>query len=352
MNEAPERDAVLIIDDESVNRELLKAQLEIAGVKTLEATGGVEGLSIIERVGGELGAVLLDLHMPKMNGFEVLRRARVANLRGHLPVIVVTAADDRQSRRRAAAMGADDFLAKPVDQIELVAKIRNAIRLRRLFRRMIGIQSVLDGLAIAIEARDSYTEDHTLRVAAYANCLGEALELPLEVQLQLLEGALIHDVGKVGVPDAILLKEGRLTAEEYEIMQQHVVIGARICEAIGVDAVVTQVVRHHHERFDGKGYPDALSGRRIPIVGRIAAVADAFDAMTSTRPYRTALDWDAALRELQEGSGTQWDPEVVDALLTLLARNEHLVQAVRSGGTRLKQLLVLRRERMGSRLDL
>ncbi len=352
MSSAPERNAVLIIDDEEVNRELLRTQLEIAGVQTLEATGGVEGVSIIERLGGELGAVLLDLHMPTMNGFEVLRRARASNQRGHLPIIVVTAASDRDSRRRAAALGADEFLTKPVDQVELVAKIRNAIRWRRLYRRMIGIQGVLDGLAVAIEARDRYTEDHTLRVAALALGLAEALDVPTEFRMQLLEGALVHDVGKVGVPDAILLKEGRLTGEEYAIMQRHVAIGAQICAAIGVDEVMAQVVRHHHERFDGKGYPAGLAGERIPLVGRIAAVADAFDAMTSNRPYRSAMTWEAAVSELREGRGSQWDPAIVDVFLDVLGTNAHLVEAVRMGGSRLQQLLALRRGEMASRLDI
>ncbi len=346
------RDAVLIIDDEAVNRELLKAQLEAAGVKTLEAPSGLEGISIIEQLGGELGAVLLDLHMPRMNGFEVLRRVRAGNDRRHLPIIVVTAATDRDSRRLAAGMGADEFLAKPVDQVELVAKVRNAIKLRRLLRRSISVQSVLDGLAVAIEARDRYTEDHTLRVAAYSLGLAEALDLPLDVRLPLFEGALLHDVGKVAVPDSILLKEGRLSEEEFHIMQRHVAVGADICAAMGVEAIVTQVVRHHHERFDGDGYPGRLTGVQIPLVGRIAAVADAFDAMTSNRPYRTALSWDAATSELKEGRGGQWDPTVVDAFLDVLSLNHHLMEAARMGGTRLKQMLALRRDHLASDLDI
>ncbi len=351
MVDLPERDAVLIIDDEAVNRELLRAQLENAGVRTLEASGGFEGTVIIEQFGGELGAVLLDLHMPKINGFEVLRRARAADLPGHLPIIVVTAAGDRDSRRRAAAMGADEFLTKPVDQVELVAKIRNAIRWRKLFRRMINVQGVLDGLAVAIEARDHYTEDHTLRVAMYALALTEALDLPLDTRLQVLEGALVHDVGKIGVPDAVLLKEGRLTAEEYELMKRHVVIGAQICEAMGVDTVSGHVVRHHHERFAGGGYPDGLAGDRIPLVGRIAAVADAFDAMTSNRPYRSALSWDAAIGELKAGRGDQWDPAIVDMFLNVVAVNAHVMEAAREGGSRLKHLLGLRREHLLLRLE-
>lgn len=352
MARPPERDAVLIIDDEAVNRELLRAQMEHAGVRTLEAPGGLEGTAIIEQFGGELGAVLLDLHMPRMNGFEVLRRARAADLPGHLPIIVVTAASDRDSRRRAAAVGADEFLTKPVDQVELVAKIRNAIRWRRLFRRMISVQGVLDGLAVAIEARDHYTEDHTLRVAMYALGLAEALDLPHDTRLQVLEGALVHDVGKIGVPDAVLLKEGRLTHEEYELMKRHVLIGVQICETMGVDTVSGHVVRHHHERFDGTGYPDGLAGERIPLVGRIAAVADAFDAMTSNRPYRSALTWDRAIHELEDGRGSQWDPTVVDAFLHVVAVNEHVMEAAREGGSRLQHLLTIRRRHLLSRMDI
>lgn len=346
------RDAILIIDDEPVNRELIKAQLATANVRTLEAGGGAEGAAIIESIGNELGAVLLDLHMPRVSGFEVLRRARAANLRGHLPMIVVTAASDRDSRRRAAAMGADEFLTKPVDQVELVAKVRNAIRLRRVFRRMISIQGVLDGLAVTIEERDHHTKDHTLRVAAYALGLAEAVGLPMETQFHLVEGALLHDLGKVGVSDIILLKEGRLTPEEYRLMQAHVEIGTRICGAIGMDAAVLEVVRHHHERYDGQGYPDGLAGERIPIVGRITAVADAFDAMTSNRPYRSALTWDEATGELREGRGTQWDPWLVDSFLEVLEQSTHLIECAKVGGSRLRQLLDIRREHIISRLDL
>ncbi len=351
MEQALERDAVLIIDDEAVNRELLRAQLEAAGVRTLEASGGLEGIAIIERLGTELGAVLLDLHMPRVDGFEVLRRARAANLPGHLPIIVVTAASDRDSRRRAAAVGADEFLTKPADQIELVAKVRNAIRWRRLFRRMISVQGVLDGLAIAIESRDHYTEDHTLRVSMYSLCLAEALDLSLDTRLQVLEGGLVHDVGKIAVPDAILLKEGKLTPEEYEMMKRHVLVGAQICEAMGVDAITVQLVRHHHERFDGNGYPDGLAGERIPLAGRIAAVADAFDAMTSNRPYRSALSWEAATNELKGGRGSQWDPAIVDAFLEVVATNDHVMGAAREGGSRLHHLLRLRRAHLLTRLE-
>ncbi len=351
MLQPPERDAILIIDDEAVNRELLRAQLENAGMQTLEASGGLEGIAIIEQFGGELGAVLLDLHMPRMNGFEVLRRARAAELPGHLPIIVVTAASDRDSRRRAAAVGADEFLTKPVDQVELVAKIRNSLRLRRLFRRMISVQGVLDGLAVAIEARDHYTEDHTLRVSMYALGLAESLDLPVDTRLQVLEGALVHDVGKIGVPDAVLLKAGRLTPDEFDLMKRHVTVGVQICEAMGVDTVSGHVVRYHHERYDGAGYPDGLVGERIPLVGRIAAVADAFDAMTSTRPYRSARTWEAATEELQAGRGSQWDPAVVDTFINVVATNEHIMEAAREGGSRLKQLLSLRRRHLLDRLE-
>lgn len=346
------RDAILVIDDDPVNRQLVRAQLEVSGHQVLEATGGTEGAALIEQLGNSLGAVILDLHMPHMSGFDVLERARSQVLHGHLPIIVVTAAGDRDSRRRAAALGADEFLTKPVDQIELVAKIRNAIRLRRLFRRMISIQGVLDGLAVTIEERDHYTEDHTLRVAVYATWISDALGVPLDTQLQLMEGALLHDVGKVGVADSVLLKEGRLTPEEYGLMQRHVEIGAKICASIGVDEVVIQVVRHHHERFDGGGYPDHLSGEGIPLVGRIAAVADAFDAMTSNRPYRKAKTWDEAIAELEDGKGTQWDPRIVDSFIRLLFSDLHLKDAVRIGGSRLKEMLAVKRQQAISRLDI
>lgn len=344
------RDAILVVDDDDPSRTLLATYLESAGHPVVEARGGGEAIALISRLGRDLGAVILDVHMPLVSGFEVLREVRAAAPDEHLPIIVATADGDRATKRRAAALGADEFLAKPVDQVELVARVRHLLRLRQLSRRMISVQGLVDGLAAAIEQRDSHTASHTLRVAAYAARTAEALRMPPEVRLALLEAAVIHDIGMIVVPDALLQSPRPLTEEEMSLVRQHVEVGARICEPLSRDSVIVQVVCYHHERYDGTGYLAGLAADRIPIAARIVAVADGFDAMTSDRPYRPRREWGEARRLLVEDGGRQWDPVVVQAFLRSLDQDPILVDAARHGGEQLRQLVTLWRERLARSL--
>jgi len=345
------RDAILIVKEHEPTRRLLADYLQSAGHQAVQAAGGLEAIGAISRYGNELGAVLLDLHMPGVSGFEVLRQIRSDMHLDQLPVIVVTAECDRDVRRRAAAMGADEFLPEPVDQVELVARVRHLLHVRGLWRRMISAQGMLDMLAAAIERRDRYTGDHAHRVAAFAVRTAEALGLEPQVRLPILEGAIIRDVGMVTVPDAILHSPRALSEVELTVVQRHVIEGVAICHRLDPDSILLQIVRHHHERWDGTGYPDHLRGRSIPVGARIVAVCDAFDAMVSERPYRSAMPWSEAHLALQAGAGTQWDPDAVAALQRVLASDGPLVEAAHLGGQRLTQMLTSWRDRLARQVD-
>jgi putative two-component system response regulator len=215
-------------------------------------------------------------------------------------------------RVRALDAGADDFLAKPVERVELVARVRSALRLKAVYNTLDSAEQVIFALAAAVEAKDPLTEKHTQRVAESARHLGARWGLP-EVALDALyRGGIIHDIGKIGVPDAILLKPGGLDADETARMQSHVVIGENIIRPLHSLSMLLPIIRHHHERFDGRGYPDGLHAREIPRLAGIVAVCDAFDALVNDRPYRARLPIDHALAVLVDGAGHQWDPEVVD----------------------------------------
>jgi putative two-component system response regulator len=199
-----------------------------------------------------------------------------------------------------------------VERVELVARVRSALRLKALYNTLDSAEQVIFSLAAAVEAKDSLTEKHTQRVAESARHLGARLGLP-EVALDALyRGGIIHDIGKIGIPDAILLKPGPLDAAETERMRSHVVIGENIVRPLRSASSLLPIIRHHHERFDGRGYPDNLRNREIPRLARIVSVCDAFDALVNDRPYRPRLPVDQALAVLIDGAGRQWDPEVVE----------------------------------------
>lgn len=350
--QTPALNSVLVVEDRDVDRELLATYVEIAGFPVVQASTGAEALATIERFANDLAVVLLDLHMPRISGYEVLRVVRSDSARDTLPIVVTTADDQRDARRRAAALGADEFLAKPVDQIELTARLRHLVRVRNLSRRMVSMQSILDAFSAAIERRDKYTNEHGVRVAAYAVRVAEELGLPPAERLQVLLGAQIRDIGMVAIPDRLLHHPGPLSDEERAIVKQHVAEGVRICAHIPSSSTVVQIVRYHHERYDGTGYLERLRGEAIPLAARIVGVCDAFDAITSDRPYRPRNEWNDAYRMLSEGSGTQWDPVIVSTLQHVLTTDSGLVEAVRIGGTRLQQMLTLWRDRLVRHTDL
>jgi len=306
-------DKVLVVDDEPVNRELLREILSDLEVEVATAANGLACLALCRQ--GDIGVVLLDVMMPGLNGYEVCRQLKADPVTHLLPVILVTALGDRDARVRGMEAGADDFLTKPVDRHELLPRVRSAMRTHRLIGQAQTVYSLAASLASALEARDEYTRHHAGRVAHYALAAGERLGLDAVQRRDLYLGGLLHDIGKVGIPDAILRKPAPLTDDEFATIRRHPEIGGRICDATPGMAAVSDVVRSHHERWDGRGYPRGLGGTDIALAARIASVADAFDAMTSDRPYHRAIPFDAAFAELARCRGTQFDPDVVDAFL-------------------------------------
>jgi putative two-component system response regulator len=301
---------VLVVDDGSADRQLVQAYLAGLDCDIRQAADGASALQQIKTEPPDL--VLLDVQMPGMDGFEVCRRIKAGPRGRLLPVVMITALNETGDRVRALEAGADDFLAKPVERVEMVARVRSALRLKAVYNTLDSAEQVIFALAAAVEAKDPLTEKHTQRVAESARHLGARWGLP-EVALDALyRGGLIHDIGKIGVPDAILLKPGRLDADETARMQSHVVVGENIIRPLHSLSTLLPIIRHHHERFDGRGYPDGLHAREIPRLAGIISVCDAFDALVNDRPYRAGLPIDHALAVLIDGAGHQWDPEVVD----------------------------------------
>lgn len=304
---------VLVVDDSKANCELIEAYLAGLYCDVISAGDGPSALSIMQTVRPDV--VLLDMEMPVMSGFEVCQRIRSNPRLRMVPVVIITAWGRTEDRVKALEWGADDFMAKPVDKAELVARVRSCLRMSALHETLDSAEQVIFALAAAVEAKDALTEKHTRRVAESARHLGERLGLPVAALDALYRGGIVHDIGKIGVSEAILLKSGPLDVIELERMQAHPSIGANIVAPLRSGSSLLPIIRHHHERFDGTGYPDGLQGRQIPLLARIISICDAFDAMVNDRPYRAGLKVDEAVGILRAGAGTQWDPQLVELFI-------------------------------------
>ena len=308
---------VLVVDDSAANRDLIEACLAGVECQVRSAEDGMAALKAIQASPPDL--VLLDVQMPGMDGYEVCRRIKASSTSHLIPVVMITALDRTSDRINALDAGADDYMTKPVDRVELVARVRSALRLKSVYDSLDSAEHVIFALAAAVEAKDPFTEAHTHRVAESARRLGASLGLSAAEGDTLYRGGLIHDIGKIGVPDAILLKPGPLDAAEMAAMHLHPVIGANIVAPLRSGASLLPIIRHHHERFDGTGYPDGLAGKAIPLHARIVSVCDAFDALINDRPYRPRKSADEAIAILRGGAHRQWDPEVVSAFISQFA---------------------------------
>ena len=301
---------VLVVDDSAANRELIEACLAGVECQVRGAEDGGAALKAIQAMPPDL--VLLDVQMPGIDGYEVCRRIKASAASRLVPVVMITSLDHMTDRVRALEAGADDYMTKPVDRVELVARVRSALRLKCVYDSLDSAEHVIFALAAAVEAKDPFTEAHTQRVAETARRLGIGLGVSAADLDALYRGGLIHDIGKIGVPDAILLKPGPLDSEELTAMHLHPIIGENIVAPLRSGAPLLPIIRHHHERYDGTGYPDRLAGSAIPRLARIVAVCDAFDALINDRPYRGRKSPDEAVAILRAGAKRQWDPEVVD----------------------------------------
>jgi len=285
------------------------------------AEGGEEALAKVAEEVPEL--ILLDINMPGLNGYEVCSRLKGTEATRLIPIIFLTSMSDLEDRLRGIEVGADDFLTKPFRKVELLARAKSLLRVKRLNDRLENAENVLFALANAIEAKDPYTEGHIFRVATLALKLGRRLGLSAEHQESLWKGGILHDIGKIGVPDAILNKAGRLTPEEVAQMQVHAIAGERICQPLRSIRYLLPVIRHHHEKFNGTGYPDGLRGEAIPITARIVGIVDMYDALITDRPYRPRLSREEAFGILRAGAadGTL-DPELVASFITMVREEE------------------------------
>lgn len=306
---------VLIVDDTESSARFFQRLLTRDGHRVCFARDGAEALETVARDHPDL--VLMDVVMPTLDGFEACRRSSDPSTR-LIPVVLVTALSDRRNRLRGLEVGADDFLSKPVNSAELVARVRSLLRIKRYTDELDSAESVILSLALTIEARDGTTEGHCQRLSRYAVNLGIALGLAEEEIAALALGGFLHDIGKIGIPDAVLLKPTRLTEAEFEIMKEHPVIGDRLCGELRSLRRVRPIVRHHHERLDGSGYPDGLRHDEIPVLAQIMAVVDVFDAITTVRPYKPSFPARRAYEELTRECERGWrDRHLVDVLIAL-----------------------------------
>ena len=327
------RDArILIVDDQQANVRLLEGILQRAGGFTnlRSTTDARETLALFREFQPDL--ILLDLHMPHLDGFGVMEALKpLIPPESYLPILVLTADITPEAKQRALAGGAKDFLTKPFDTTEVRLRIQNLLETRFLHLEMEervrartqeledAHVEVVERLALAAEYRDDDTGEHTKRVGKLSALLAQAHGLPQAEVTVIRRAAPLHDVGKIGIPDSILLKPDRLTPEEYAVMKTHTTIGAKILSGgrFPLLQVAEKIALTHHERWDGGGYPQGLRGESIPLPGRIVSVADAFDAMTQARPYKEAWPVARAMAELQQCAGTQFDPKIIEAFLVL-----------------------------------
>ncbi len=315
---------ILAIDDSSFNLRVIKGMLSDS-YEVFAAVSGEIAFRYLKQKKPDL--ILLDIAMPGMDGWEIMRRLKANADYSDITVIFLTAQSDKVTEAECLKLGAYDFIAKPVVREVLLSRIGRALEVEGYSK---GLQKKLEektkeleaaslasvnAMAALIDARDTYTKGHSERVAAYSVKIAENMGWSPEDTRSLYEIALLHDVGKVGVPDQILLKPTVLTDDEMSVMKNHTIIGASILKDITTVKDLELGARYHHERYDGKGYPEGLRGADIPILARIICVADSFDAMSSNRCYRTRLSKDMIRKELLRGSGKQFDPEVVFAFL-------------------------------------
>ena len=311
-----DRASIVIAEDDLATRALLRATLERADYAVREFDNGADALIDIRR--SPTDVALLDIGMPGMDGLEVTRALRRTPATALLPIILVTARGRTEDKVSGLDAGASDFVTKPFEPVELLARVRANLRLSSALSRLEATQDVLVALASAVDAKDPATEHHCGRVAERAVQLARLAGLEQSGVEAVGYGAVLHDVGKIGIREDVLRKPGLLTDEERAEMQRHPLIGAEILRPLRLGRWVSPIVRAHHERWDGGGYPDGLQGEGIPIGARVVAIVDAHDAMTHDRPYRARLSDEEALEELRRNRALQFDPELTDLFVANL----------------------------------
>ena len=334
---------VLVVDDDRVSRNLLKHMLTPLGYEVVLAKHGTEALRKVSEDPPDV--ILLDILMPDLDGFHVARKLKKQESTFSIPIVMVTALEAMEDRIRALAAGANDFLSKPVDKAELQATVASQMQVKAYHDHMKHYQEELEAavskrteqlrkayheiektalntiirLSRAAEYKDEDTGAHILRISAISAAIAHQLELGDKVIKSIRYATPMHDIGKIGIPDHILLKPGKLREDEWEIMKQHTTMGMRILEGAtdGYGKLAGAIAITHHERWDGTGYPRGLKGQKIPLVGRIVAIADVFDALTSKRPYKGAFSLEKSFDIIKEGQGSHFDPEIVNTFFSI-----------------------------------
>jgi putative two-component system response regulator len=310
---------VVVADDNAPLLETLCATLKADGYDVHPAADGDVAMALVRSESPDL--VLTDINMPFLNGIELCRRLKENAATRLIPVMLLTGMDGRSERLAGIDAGADDFLTKPVNNSELRARVRSLMRLKRFTDELDSAESIIMSLAQTVEARDRYTGGHCERMAAYAATLGTHLGLTADEVGALRRGGYLHDIGKVAIPDSVLQKAGPLTADEFDIVKQHTTIGDRLCGNLRLLRMVRPIVRCHHERADGSGYPDGLSGEEIPLLAQIMGVVDVYDALTTDRPYRPALSAADACATLEQEAARGWRRVDLVREFTMLCRS-------------------------------
>jgi putative two-component system response regulator len=338
-----DKPVILVVDDQPQNIELLEAYLAHQNYEIVTAASGEEALKKLS--GNPIDLILLDVMMPGMDGFEVIRRVRQDNTHQSLPIILVTALRETEDRVKGIEAGCDDFISKPVEKMELLARVRSLLKVKAYNDLMSNYQKELKSevtsrteelkhalekikaasldtiyrLSMASEYKDKDTGAHIQRMSRYSAAIARQMGLAETTVETILYAAPMHDLGKIGIPDLILLKPAQLNPPEWKIMKQHTVIGAKILK--GSDAEFIRlgetIALSHHEKWDGSGYPNRLKGMAIPVAGRITAIADVFDALTSKRPYKEAYSLEESLAIIRKGRGRHFDPDVLDAFFAI-----------------------------------
>ena len=318
----PDRPTILVVEDDQHIRGALSGLLATLGYRLLMAASAEQALDALNVVSPDL--VLTDVHLGAMSGIELCARLKADPRYELMPVVILTAVGDLEARVAGLAAGADDFFTKPVEFVELRTRLAALLRVRLLLSQLERAEAVITTLALTIEARDPYTLGHCDRLSRYAVAVGEALGLDPEMVRSLRLGGYLHDLGKISVPDGILLKPGPLDPMEYERIRAHPGAGSDLVLGLRSMELVRPIMRHHHEKWDGSGYPDGLKGETIPLGARIISVVDVFDALHTDRPYKAALPRSEAVSTLiRETDAGYWDPRVVETFLEILRDFKH-----------------------------
>lgn len=312
---------VLVVDDHPFSRMTAVDLLSLDGYEVLEAENSSSVMNCVLDDNPDL--ILLDAMMPQIDGFELCKLLKHDERTRQIPVILITVSDDREAHLKCIEAGGDDFLPKPLERLALSTRVKSLIQQKWLNEGLDQTEQVLFSLAKAIENRYSDSDNSSARLAALAKAFGEYLQLPpIDIE-NLMYAAHLHDIGTVGIPDAVLLKKGELTAQEREMIRQHVLIGEKICQPMRNRRGVLPIIRHHHERWDGSGYPDGLAGNKIPFLAQVFQILDIYDALTSERPHKQALTAAQALEIIAEETAKGWrNPQLAEQFTAFIRASE------------------------------